>query len=106
MKQSDATLESTTPNSDAPRGGSSRSRMLERRSFGHSYLRHTPRPGGVEGTGNGSTPDRVLGEEIREENMRLSASHQPHIDVGDEGLFFIDDNPDLWTSLVANQQGF
>ena len=57
------------------------------------------------------TPDRVveirvLGGEIREEDVRLSVSHQPEIAPGDEGIVFVDNDPELWTSIVGSSQGF
>ncbi|MBI4616136.1 MAG: hypothetical protein HY720_21140 [Planctomycetes bacterium] len=49
---------------------------------------------------------RVVGGEIPEENVALSVSHQPRFDPGDEGIFFLDDEPTLWTGLAAGEQGF
>jgi hypothetical protein len=48
---------------------------------------------------------RVLGGEVPG-MPRLDASHQPHLEPGDEGVFFIDDDASLWTSLVGSSQGF
>ncbi len=49
---------------------------------------------------------RVVGGRIPGEEVRLSVSHQPQFNAGDEGIVFIDDDPRLHTSVVGSQQGF
>lgn len=49
---------------------------------------------------------RVIGGDIPEENVRLHVTHQPEFEKGDEGIFFLDDDPDLWTGLAGAAQGF
>ena len=59
----------------------------------------------LKGKSQGTEVIRVLGGEIPG-RPRLDASHQPQLKPGDEGIFFIDDDPKLWTNLVGSAQGF
>jgi hypothetical protein len=59
----------------------------------------------LKGSKSDAVTIRVLGGALPGRPV-LRASHQPKLQLGDEGLFFIDDNPKLWTSLVGSAQGF
>lgn len=59
----------------------------------------------IKGKGQGEVVIRVLGGELPG-RPRLEASHQPELEPGYEGIFFIDDDPKLWTNLVGSAQGF
>ncbi|MDF1662920.1 MAG: hypothetical protein P1V97_14180, partial [Planctomycetota bacterium] len=59
----------------------------------------------LKGKSQGIEVIRVLGGKIPG-RPSLEASHQPELKPGDEGIFFIDDDPKLWTNLVGSAQGF
>ena len=49
---------------------------------------------------------RVIGGEIKSEDVSLTVTHQPRFRPGEEGLVFIDEDPKLWTSVTGANQGF
>lgn len=49
---------------------------------------------------------RVLGGQLPDEDFKVEASHQPQLQVGDEGVLFYDADPGLWTQVVGSEQGF
>lgn len=54
---------------------------------------------------SGRVTIRVLGGALPEEDLRLDVSHQPQLALGDEAIFFIDDDEGLRTQLVGSCQG-
>jgi hypothetical protein len=49
---------------------------------------------------------RVAGGRLESEDITMEASHQPHFELGEQGVIFIDKDPLLFTSVTAGKQGF
>lgn len=55
--------------------------------------------------GLGETTVRVIGGRLPDSDLEEHVSHQPSFEIGDEGVFFLDDDEGLWTNLAGARQG-
>ena len=60
----------------------------------------------IKGTQDAKVEVRVLGGTLPDEDTTLHANHQPEMHLGDRGVVFIEDDPNLYTSVLGSQQGF
>mgnify|MGYP001619007804 CR=1 FL=1 len=70
------------------------------------FTRHTIRVTRVlEGPPTERVELRVVGGEIVEEDVSLRVSHQPRLEQGDEGVFFLSGDRRSWSGLAGGEQG-